>query len=181
MPPSASPSQSASASPSKPAATKEPSPSPDPSAPQLKDDSDIVLANVGGDAMLKGTMPNGADKPMNAGELKDSFDAQNGIIVEILDHDGCVVPDHVRLATGYEIVFRVASTREIVARYPVVVQGDVIGIGYMNLTQLVRHARGYIGTEPLVGCYLHAGDFDGNSKVDLTDLVREAELYMRAS
>lgn len=127
--------------------------------------------------MLKGTMPNGADMAIDAGTLKSEFDVDHGIIVEILDHSGLRVQDHMPLATGYQIVFRRSDNSTIISRFPVVVQGDVCGTGYMSLTQLVRHAQGYTGARALTGCYLSAGDFNDNGALELSDLVREAQLF----
>lgn len=124
-------------------------------------------------------MPNGFDTAIDAGTLKNQFDTARDVIIEIVDHNGNRVEDHMPLATGYEIVFRVVNG-EVISRIPVVVQGDVCGTGYMSLTQLVRHAQGYTGIKPLVGCYLSAGDFNGNEKLELSDLVQEAQLFRRS-
>lgn len=47
----------------------------------------------------------------------------------------------------------------------------------MNLSQLVRMAAGFFGTDPLTGPYLAAADLNGNGDLALTDLVLEAALF----
>ena len=60
----------------------------------------------------------------------------------------------------------------------IVVQGDVLGTGQLGISQLVRLALGLIGTKPLTGAYLSAGDLNENGKLDLTDLTLMASLLI---
>lgn len=58
-----------------------------------------------------------------------------------------------------------------------VMSGDVIGTGKFSLSQLVRIANAFAGTNPLEGVYLIAADLNGSGAVDPTDVVLAARLY----
>lgn len=61
-----------------------------------------------------------------------------------------------------------------------VVGGDVLGSGVLNIAQLVRMAQALNGTRPLSGVFLAAADFNGGG-LEITDLVHEAELLTQES
>lgn len=56
----------------------------------------------------------------------------------------------------------------------IALSGDVTGSGIMNVTQLVRMAKGLSGVQPLAGAYLAAADLNGSGALDVADLTMEA-------
>lgn len=56
----------------------------------------------------------------------------------------------------------------------IVVKGDVLGTGKPSVTQLVRIARAYTGTEPLDGLAAAAADVNGDGSLGLSDIVMAA-------
>lgn len=58
----------------------------------------------------------------------------------------------------------------------VIVKGDVLGTGRLDISQLVRMARAIKGEEPLEGPYLEAGKWTGNDHLSIADLVQQARL-----
>lgn len=73
-------------------------------------------------------------------------------------------------ATGQVLEVR-DSAGNLTSATPIVVLGDVLGIGKAELAQLIRIAQAVNGTEPLEGLWLQAADFDRSGRVDLTDLL----------
>lgn len=71
---------------------------------------------------------------------------------------------------------KVVRKGAVLVHTTVVVAGDVLGTGYMNVAQLVRIAQACGGLRPLSGAYLIAGDFSKNGRVDIADVVALAEL-----
>lgn len=77
-------------------------------------------------------------------------------------------------ATGQVVVSIVDGSWEEEA--VLVVKGDVMGNGLIGISQVARLGSALSGRQPLRGVYMRAGDFDENGRIDLTDLVREAEM-----
>ena len=57
----------------------------------------------------------------------------------------------------------------------IVVTGDVLGTGVLNIAQLTRMAKALNGSDPLTGVYEKAGCFNGSS-IMIADLVAMARL-----
>ena len=77
-------------------------------------------------------------------------------------------------ATGDRLVF--VAPDESVETVTVVVRGDVLGSGRLNIAQLTTMARALTGQSALTGVYSLAGDFNGNDSIDIADLTAEAKL-----
>ena len=58
---------------------------------------------------------------------------------------------------------------------PIAVRGDIIGNGQLGLSQIVRLAQASIGKVHLDGVMLTAGDYDGNGRITVSDLVAMAK------
>lgn len=144
--------------------------------PKLKDSALLLLGYNNGKACYVGSLDDSGQPLIYVGDALGFFDLPDGVTVEIVDHDGAPVTRDKPLATGYEAVFR-NGAREIIARVPIVIMADVCGTGTISLTQVVRVAKCFTGQQRLTGCYLQAGDFDRNQKVDLTDVVKEAKIF----
>lgn len=109
-----------------------------------------------------------------ADDLEDQFTDAEDIDDAVYSATGTEKDGDAVLGTGD--VIRFARNGQPVFEATVVVQGDVVGNGVMSLTQLVRMANGYRGTQPLEGAYALAGDLNGSGTIDLSDVVRECSL-----
>lgn len=72
------------------------------------------------------------------------------------------------MCTGYRL--------ELVKDATVIMTGDVLGTGVMNIAQIVAMARDLNGVQKLQGVYAIAGDFNHNGAIDISDLVAEAHI-----
>ena len=79
------------------------------------------------------------------------------------------------ISTG-QIIEVKDSTGRVVSETTIIVPGDVLGTGNLNIAQLVRLASACTGERPLTGVYRAAGDFGSNGRVDISDVVREARM-----
>lgn len=92
---------------------------------------------------------------------------------------GASVPWNTPTSTGQIVTVR-DTEGNIISRATIIVKGDVLGIGRINLSQLVRMAEAFRGANPLTGAFLAAGQWissGGSQSITLTDLVIEAQLY----
>lgn len=126
---------------------------------------------------VRGLEATGSDADNAASKVVDVFWYNQGMPWQIVDALGQPLPAESRVRTGCRLRIEGAENAPSAT---FVVQGDVLGLGAMNLLQLVRMADAYKGTSPLDGPYLAAGDFSGSGRVDLVDLVEEAALYRSA-
>lgn len=74
-------------------------------------------------------------------------------------------------ATGEHIAIILQSDSRAANLYDVIVKGDVLGTGLLNISQLVRLASALNGKAPLEGPYLRAADINGGGNVDIGDLT----------
>ena len=78
------------------------------------------------------------------------------------------------LGTGCRIVREISTEEGEPQSAVIVLGGDVLGTGVMNVAQVVRLAEALSGQEPLEGVYAAAGDLDSSGQIDIGDLTREA-------
>lgn len=128
----------------------------------------------GGAYYLKGFTAGPRADAVTAAVLICQFDFEDGVSVRVL-HDGRELEASSIVGTGDMFVFARDSQDFFNARC--VIQGDVLGTGYMSLSQLVRTAAAFRGVDPLRGAFLSAADFTGTGGVTLSDLVGESRLY----
>lgn len=105
----------------------------------------------------------------------------SGTRIQILTDDYELIPTSaiVPFATGQ--IIRVSSTAgAVLEETPIIVQGDVLGTGELNIAQLVRLAQACTGERPLAGIYRAAGDFGRNNRIDIGDVVREAQMIVQS-
>ena len=114
-----------------------------------------------------------ASGPMSVGYLQSGLYAPYGALY-VVDSSGYQRPYDAPLATGDSVIwYDEAGNRRTTE---MVVKGDVLGTGVINIAQLVRLAQALNGNWPLYGVYRIAGDLNGNGYIDIGDLVAEAEL-----
>lgn len=121
-----------------------------------------------------------ARKPLCATvlDLLDQFVLAGALREEVCSKRGEPKPEGALLATG-DALRMAEGVDAYVFDATVIVQGDVLGVGEMSLSQVVRLARAYEGAEPLEGAFLLAGDLNGDGSITLADLVLEARLLLQ--
>lgn len=119
-------------------------------------------------------------KPQKDGACTTVADLLDGLLVssgtiEVRTVSGDHADSNTPAATGM-MVYAYDDDGMLREVYPIVVPYDVLGTGTMSLSQLIRLARGFTGTEPLHGIYLDAGAQTRSGIVTLSDLVKVARL-----
>lgn len=177
--PSAGPTGAPTATPTmQPAPTLPPIPGTDAQLPAgiaLVPDARIrVISSNGSDYVVGYVVAMNAAAATRVDDLEDQFTDAEDIDDDVYSATGVEKDGDDVLGTGD--VIRFTRNDQLVFEATAVVQGDVVGSGIMSLTQLVRMASGYRGTQPLEGAYELAGDLNGSGKLDLSDIVRAASL-----
>lgn len=111
-------------------------------------------------------------------DLISMFRVSDGEQVVVRNLDGTVMDGNATVGTGSEVILRAVNGEE--KRCALVIAGDVLGTGTINISQLVRLARALTGTEALTGPYLMAADLNGSGTPDIGDLTMEAKLLTAA-
>lgn len=162
-----------------PAQTTEPSVQP-------TTDPDLVLATDAPQAVVieqPGTQPEViANTLLQETEVEEAvswFEDFSGTHVEILDAQHEVAAPEAPLATGMTATLVRNADHAVLDEAPIVVQGDVLGTGEINIAQLVAMARDLNGTQALTGLYLQAGDLDTDGHITIVDLVKEAHMLIQ--
>lgn len=104
-------------------------------------------------------------------------------IMEVVDEDNTPQDAATTVCTGYKLwLIDMTQNGRVVDEVTIVVLGDVLAEGTVNLSQVVRMAEAFRNplADPLEGPLLLAGDFYRTGAVALTDLVFEAQLYQEA-
>lgn len=135
--------------------------------PTLRADAPFAIETTADGDLLTGVQ---AGTTMR--EILSSFSAPDGTSVSSAHGIG-------RAATGHEIVIEDAAGDN--SSVIVVVAGDVLGTGKIGLTQLVAVSASYAGNRKLTGPYLAAADWSRTGTINLTDVVRQAELLQSES
>lgn len=180
--PTSQPSSGASSTlPSEPSATSSSAPSKVPitSVPDAPVDFEVVdNPTVGGDVVQGINISVNTGVAVSIAELLTFSNLPAGSVMTVTTPEGAAVGWNTPTSTGQIVTVRDADGN-IISQATVVVKGDVLGIGRINLSQLVRMADALRGTRPLNGAFLAAGQWttSGSLGISLTDLVHEARLY----
>ena len=144
-----------------------------------------------GNITIEGTAPNRYATGITvsaAGTTVDEFlegygwQAPAGYSLQIVGSNGTKLDGGDRVYTGCVLQLVKDETGDVVDSATIIVRGDVLGannsgtVGTLAINQLVRMAQDLNETRPLDGIYEMAGDFNGNSSIDIADLVAEAQL-----
>lgn len=111
-----------------------------------------------------------------ASEVAEQFVHNLGTRMDIVGVDGTPMAADAHVATGSRVQMSLENGTDSSSAI-FVVRGDVLGTGTMSLTQLVRMADAFRGTQPLEGPYLAAGDLNGDGQITISDLVLEVSMY----
>lgn len=112
-------------------------------------------------------------------EVVSAFSVPNGTSVRVKGQVQTADAADRPAATGSQLVLTGADGKDTTLH--VVVHGDVLGTGKMSLSQLVALTGAFAGTKPLEGAFLAAGDWSGTGRINLTDIVHQAELVKQAA
>ena len=185
--PSASPSGSPTASPSGgPSATASGSPGTDsPIRPNPSTAPDVTVTEIPGVVgdVVVGLPISTRDDLHSVGMLGTYLTVPSGCTMEVFTAQDVRITDSFEtpLSTG-QIIRVFDRDGAVIARATVIVKGDVLGRGEINIAQLVRLAQACTGARPLTGVYEAAGDFTtpSNNRIDIADVVREADLIVKS-
>lgn len=92
-----------------------------------------------------------------------------GALDEILADDAVV-------CTGCTLQLVYSETGAVADSAGIILAGDVLGTGIMDIQQVIRMAEALNHVRPLEGVCLQAGDFNSSGSIDIADLEWEAQL-----
>lgn len=122
---------------------------------------------------------------LSVGQVQLLSQENEAVLLVPFDPDGAYIPSGnaaaARVCTGEHAIMLDGSDGNVVGLGALVVRGDVLGNGELSLTQLVRLAQAYQGTNPLSGLYEQAADTNQSGALDLGDLVMLAQWLRSAS
>lgn len=188
--PSASASASAGASPSADTSSSPsavPSASPSAGASGSAPTADNTMLRLRPDSNLRLTVRNSAycvegikivlkeSQLTSAGELRNEFETPSRGYIRIANMRGETDKEADPIGTGAAVQL-MTSDGQLQEEATVLVMGDVVGSGLLNIVQLVRMARDLNGSQVLLGVFRLAADLNGSGAVDISDLVREAQM-----
>lgn len=131
-----------------------------------------IIMNIDEDGLaLVGLM---VTSPTTVGQLKTWIAVPEGYGLDVLTKDGASAEDPALVTTDMMLTATGLDEEEAADRVGVVVTGDVLGTGEMNIAQLVRMAKAINKTQPLEGLALMAADITDSGALDIADLVAEA-------
>ena len=175
--PSTAPSGSPSAAPSgsaSPSSSATPAPLvPNPAAPNV---SVTTTPGVAGEVITGIPISTNATVfPVR--EIGAFVEAPEGTTITVLQADRQPAAPSQPISTG-QIIRVASSSGATISEATIIVAGDVLGTGEINIAQLVRLAKACIGEVTLSGPYRAAGDFSNNGRIDIGDVVREARMFV---
>lgn len=116
-----------------------------------------------------------ASQLMSAAELKAEFVPPARGSIRVANMNGETDKESDPVGSGVAVQLLTADG-QLAEEATVLVMGDVLGTGLINIAQLVRMAKDLNGSQVLLGVFRMAGDWNGSGAVDIADLVREAQV-----
>lgn len=113
------------------------------------------------------------DQTWNA--VVSQLGGESQVTVRIYGSDGSLINgggNAIPIATGQHVSVTLVDDPRGVNLLQVIILGDVLGTGRLNISQLTRFAAALNGSRPLVGLYAQAADLNGSGRVDIGDLVK---------
>lgn len=146
-----------------------------PANPENPDGSILTGIPIGG---TEGTGANQTLTPetTTVESVKSWINVSEDAQVEIVTPGGTVVSDSHPIGTG--MIIEVIEDGEVTQATTVIVKGDVLGTGVMNIAQVVRLAQDLNGLDPLEGVYKQAGIFGSGDTITIADIVQSARLLV---
>lgn len=143
-------------------------------SPSLREDSGYTIRETETGTVLEGIAIGRPNDFTSVADVISSFDRPGGTSVLISDARGEECELIAPAATGD--VIRLYDSDGHETNITIVVSGDVMGSGILNISQLVRLAKAITGIDPLAGVYLMAGAVTGGLRITIADLVRLAQM-----
>lgn len=143
-------------------------------APALRTETGYTITQGADGDILTGISIGRTDDFTDVASVINAFDAPVGTAVVICDAQGNECELIAPAATG-DIV-RLYDSLGRVREVTIIIPGDVMGSGILNISQVVRLAQGMTGAVPLTGPYLAAGSLSGSGSVNIADLVALASM-----
>ena len=112
---------------------------------------------------------------MSVAELKREFAPVSGTTLRVVNQNGVEQTDTEAAVTG-TVVRLENSEGTVIGRATVLITGDVLGSGLINIAQLVRLAQDLNKDRVLLGVFELAGDITRTGEINIVDLVKEAQL-----
>lgn len=137
----------------------------------------LSVSGQGEDRYLLGLTA--AHEPLRANELTSTVNVPEGCVLRLTSADGRDLEEDGRIATGL-ILSLVHPEKGVLDQAVVVVRGDVLGTGRLDIAQLVGVAQAIKGERELEGPYLQAAKWTDGSRVTIADLVRQAQALRTA-
>lgn len=142
----------------------------------LEPSSPLLLCEELGDRVLIGLTAGSERTACTVGDVLDQIVVPEGGAARIT-RNGADLPASDFVATGDIVAFDPSAAQA----WTIIVRGDVLGTGILDLPQIIRMAQAINGIDPLTGYFAAAADFNGDGSCDLTDLVQESRLYTQSS
>ena len=142
-------------------------PAPDAPIPDIS-----IEENPDGEGNILTGIPISADGATNtAADVLESVAVPEGMELTLSNAEGEELNATAPVGTGC-VLSVVDAQGNTVSTVTVVVKGDVLGTGLLDIGQLTRLAQDLNGTEPLTGVYRDAAQLSGNSgSINIVDLV----------
>lgn len=118
-----------------------------------------------------------SSKAVTAEDLLARLDVPENTQVQLTDSSGKPAAGDAPVGTGSALRIIDSRTGAVLSVSSVIVKGDILGTGKIELSQLVRMAEALRGGRPLQGAYRAAGDLNEDGEISLTDLVRLAQMH----
>lgn len=134
----------------------------------------LVQKGTAGDWFLTGLQATKNGTPVR--DVLAVLSVPGGGEIEFRAATGAAAASADTASTGMSVVVSDPETGRTRTECTLVVRGDVTGSGKLNLTQLVRTADALQGRVDLKQPFRMAADLNRNDRLDLSDLVMQAEL-----
>lgn len=103
-------------------------------------------------------------------EMKDMINTTGEII--IMNKDNEVLEGDVNVGTGSSVMIKI---NDDVYKYTIIIYGDVIGDGVLNLFDVMKMANYvYVSNDSLKGVYKDAADYNNDKVYDIKDIMQSA-------
>lgn len=136
----------------------------------------VVPNPTGSGELLTGVPISTIRTTYTAADVVAAVEVPAGFTLAITTADDKPLAENAPVGTGCIAVVSDGATEN---RYTIIVKGDVLGTGQLDLSQVVRMAADLTDTRPLVGIYRLAGKLtSGNGPVNIADLVSLARMLI---
>ncbi|MBD5559684.1 MAG: hypothetical protein HDQ87_04910 [Clostridia bacterium] len=141
--------------------------------------STMTITSVDGVRYLIGPWAKLTARSMQEILARLNYVPPQGYTLEIRTADGQPAAADARAETGTQLILIDNAGGETVDRVILVIRGDVLGAGIMNIAELHAMAQGLNGERTLEGAYALACDMNSVTGIDIGDIVAGAQILNR--